>query len=133
MLLDDGCTWVFPANVAGARMITNYTGYVYAVQLHCRADDDHADADGVWGATMGHGLVKSGGEAQKRDIRDHVFYRNYDAVAASLDALPKDEDGLALGAGVERTPRRGWLRPISLFRCDTLCSLSPLQSRIKQI
>jgi hypothetical protein len=31
-------------NVNRARIVTNYTGYVYAVQLQYRTDNNHADA-----------------------------------------------------------------------------------------
>jgi hypothetical protein len=105
--VDSGITWKFPANLDAAQKIDGFKEPVYAVQLQRKADDDHADAhainvDGLWGVTMGHGLVEPGEEAQKRDIRNHVFYGNYDAVAASLDTLPKNENDLALGAGVEK-------------------------------
>ena len=112
VLVDSGSTWKFPVNLDAAQNIDGFKEPVYAVQLQRKPDDDHADAhainvDGLWGVTMGHGLVESGEEAQKRDIRNHVFYGNYDAVAASLDALPKDEDGLALSAGVTKNSETG--------------------------
>jgi hypothetical protein len=110
--VDSGRTWKYPANLDAAQKIDGFKEPVYAVQLQRKDDDDHADAhaisvDGLWGVTMGHGLVEPGEEAQERDIRNHVFYGNYDAVAASLDTLPKDEDGFALGAGVKKNSETG--------------------------
>ncbi len=60
-----------------AQKIDGFKEPVYAVQLQ-RKDDDHADAhainvNGLWGVTLGHGLVEPGEEAQKRDIRNHIF------------------------------------------------------------
>ncbi|KAF2452330.1 Hh protein intein-like-domain-containing protein [Lineolata rhizophorae] len=63
--------------------------------------NDHAiNVEGLWGATMGHGLTPKSA-AGKVDVRIHDFYGDWDAVAKSLDKLPK-HDGLALGDGTTK-------------------------------
>jgi hypothetical protein len=110
--MDSGSTWKYPGELNMAQKIDGFKEPVYAVQLQRKDDDNYADAhainvNGLWGVTLGHGLVEPGEEAQKRDIRNHIFYGNYDAVAASLNTLPKNENNLALGAGVRKNSKTG--------------------------
>jgi len=78
--------------------------------LERQADDvanDHAiNVEGLWGAAMGHGLT-SESAAGKIDVRIHDFYGDWDAVAKSLDKLPK-HGGLALGDGTTKDEVTGW-------------------------
>jgi hypothetical protein len=80
---------------------TGFMEPVYAVQLERHANDganDHAiNVEGLWGVTMGHGLTVKNAPGTF-DVRIHDFYGDWDAVAQSLDKLPK-ADGLALGNG----------------------------------
>jgi hypothetical protein len=98
-----------------AQKIDGFKEPVYAVQLQRKDDGDHADAhainvDELWGVTFGHGLVEPGEEAQKRDIRNHVFYGNYDAVAASLDTLTKERKQFRIECGCREEFRDGVAR-----------------------
>ena len=83
---------------------TGFMGPVYAVQLERQAEDvanDHAiNVKGLWGATMGHGLISKDG-IEESDVRVHEFYGYWDAVARSLDKLPQC-GGLALGNGTTK-------------------------------
>lgn len=103
--LDQGATWQFPATVAerenGPLVQVSGEEGVYSVLLRRDGGDDHPNrhsinVDGVWGVTMGHGLTESGEAAWAEDVRNHPFYRNHDAVIASLNAMPKGPDGMFL-------------------------------------
>ena len=92
----DGGTWFFPAEAyleeKYPEMVkTGFTGPVYAVQLERQPEDvanDHAiNVEGLWGATMGHGLTSEDG-IEVSNVRVHEFYGDWDAVARSLDRLP---------------------------------------------
>jgi hypothetical protein len=122
---DGGCTWFFPAEAypeekCPEMVKVGFTEPVYTVQLERQADDvpnDHAiNVEGLWGATMGHGLT-SQNAAGNVDVRIHEFYGDWDAVAKSLDKLPKD-DGLAMGDGTakdEVTGRSSGFLPFQRF------------------
>lgn len=103
---DGGRSWVYPAEAYPEEKYPEMVriGFkepVYAVQLERHANDvanDHAiNVEGLWGATMGHGLTPKNAPG-KFDVRIHDFYGDWDAVAQSLDKLPK-AGGLALGDG----------------------------------
>lgn len=88
--------WVFPANVADRAI--RYSGAVYSVLLQ---RDGNVDAHGiqvagVWGVTLGHGLV--GGE----DARAHRFLGDYGKVLKALAVLGTGPEGVAEGSGVRR-------------------------------
>ena len=118
---DGGSTWFFPAEAypeeAYPEMVeTGFLGPVYAVQLERQAEDvanDHAiNVEGLWGATMGHGLISE--DREESDVRVHEFYGDWDAVAKSLDELPQN-GGLALGSGTttdEITGRTNGFLPV---------------------
>ncbi|KAK1996608.1 von Willebrand factor type A domain-containing protein [Colletotrichum falcatum] len=100
-----GESWAFPAAVAGRRPV-RYTGCVYSVLLQPDGDAAaHAiDVAGVWGVTLGHGLVSG------RDARAHAFFGDYKRVAGSLRALGVGRKGVAVGGGVVRDPGTGLVR-----------------------
>jgi len=79
-------------------------GPVYAVQLERKGDDvanDHPiSVEGLWAATMGHGLTPKNAPG-KSDVRIHDFYGDWEAVAHSIDKLPT-ADGLTLGDGTTK-------------------------------
>ncbi|KAF2183888.1 hypothetical protein K469DRAFT_689637 [Zopfia rhizophila CBS 207.26] len=113
--LDGGRTWFFPAEAyleeKYPEMVKmGFIEPVYTVQLERQAGDvanDHAiNVEGLWGATMGHGLTPKNA-AGKVDVRVHDFYGDWDAVAKSLDKLPK-HGGLALGNGTTKDEATGW-------------------------
>jgi Hint-domain len=89
---------------------TRFIGPVYAVQLEREAEDianDHAiNVEGLWGATIGHGLILTDRMEEKADVRVHEFYRDRDAVARSLDKLPQS-GGQALGNGTTKDKLTG--------------------------
>ncbi len=91
---------MFPREVAVRRV--RYTGVVYSVLLERDADvDAHAiKVGGVWGVTMGHGMVETGGKVV--DVRAHQFYGDYDKVKASLARLPKRAHGVRMAGGLTR-------------------------------
>ncbi|GJC89037.1 inter-alpha-trypsin inhibitor heavy chain H3 [Colletotrichum liriopes] len=99
--LDGGKNWVFPADVADRPV--RYTGCIYSVLLQPDRDSDaHAlNVAGVWGVTLGHGLVAG------RDARAHAFFGNYSKVVRSLRAIGVGRKGIAVGGGVSRSPRTG--------------------------
>ncbi|GKT50037.1 uncharacterized protein ColSpa_10218 [Colletotrichum spaethianum] len=99
--LNGGKSWVFPANVADRPV--RYTGCIYSVLLQPDQDSNaHAlNVAGVWGVTLGHGLVTG------RDTRAHGFFGDYSKVITSLRAIGLDRKGVAVGGGVSRSPRTG--------------------------
>jgi hypothetical protein len=115
--LDGGSTWVrpaeeFPEDKYPEMVKAGFMEPVYAVQLERQADhvddvaDDHAiNVEGLWGATMGHGLTSKNATG-KVDVRIHDFYGDWDAVDKSLKKLPK-HDGLRLGDGTTTDERTG--------------------------
>jgi hypothetical protein len=116
-----GSTWFFPAEAYPKEKYpemvkTGFMGPVYAVQLERQVEDianDHAiNVEGLWGATMGHGLIsKDGGES---DVRVHEFYGDWDAMARSLDEL-SHVGGLALGNGTTTDEITGRSNSFVLF------------------
>jgi len=111
--LDGGRTWVFPATQPSAQAIRDCKERTYAVQLQRSTEEeggDHPDAhtinvNGVWIATLGHGLVGEE-EAAARDVRNHPFYGDHRAVAANLDLLPRTYiAGLPVADAVTRDDR----------------------------
>ena len=68
--------------------------------------------EGLWGATLGHGLVDPEELAQKQDARNHEFYGDYDAVSAALDALIPSSEGLVSCRGAANVVKRGWFIPV---------------------
>ncbi|KAH9885313.1 hint-domain-containing protein [Xylariomycetidae sp. FL2044] len=99
-MMDDGVgeeRWVFPAQVPGARGV-RYTGAVYSVLLQPDADvEAHAlRIDGVWGVTLGHGLV---GGSVDDDVRAHPFWGSYGEIVKEMARLGMREDGVVNGNG----------------------------------
>ncbi|KFA65290.1 hypothetical protein S40285_02715 [Stachybotrys chlorohalonatus IBT 40285] len=101
---DGGKTWAFPANVAESRPVP-YSGAVYSVLLQRdRSAAAHAirvGGDGVWGVTLGHGILRGG------DVRAHTFLGDYNSVGKSLIRLGADNKGVVVGGGVERDANSG--------------------------
>ena len=98
--------WAFPRSVAKGRI--RYSGSIYSVLLQPDADPEaHAVlVGGVWGATLGHGLV------QGADVRVHRFLGDYSAVAEALARIDVGRNGirrngLVLGGGVVRDVKLG--------------------------
>ncbi|RYP73549.1 hypothetical protein DL771_003588 [Monosporascus sp. 5C6A] len=89
--------WVFPADVTAKRV--RYSGAVYSVLLQ----KDHNVAahavkvGGVWGVTLGHGLV-----AGSDDVRAHPFFGDYAKVLKSLESLGLGRNGVKSCSGVQR-------------------------------
>ncbi|KAK2017386.1 von Willebrand factor type A domain-containing protein [Colletotrichum eremochloae] len=100
--LDGGKTWAFPAAVADRRPV-RYTGCIYSVLLQPDRDAAaHAlNVAGVWGVTLGHGIVSG------RDTRAHAFFGDYNKVARSLRAVGVGRKGMVVGGGVVRDPGTG--------------------------
>ncbi|KAG5966055.1 hypothetical protein E4U57_003156 [Claviceps arundinis] len=100
--LDGGATWMFPGRLVGDDMyVVEYTGWVYSVMLQPDGNAaSHAirvggsGSDGVWGVTLGHGVVRG------RDVRAHCFLGDYGAVGRSLAGLGEDKFGVVEGRGV---------------------------------
>jgi hypothetical protein len=102
--LREGGPWVFPKDVAMRRV--RYTGSIYSVLLE-KDDDRDAHAifvGGMWGVTMGHGLTQA---AERRDVRAHQFYGDYEKVKRALSGLPVKLGGLVLGGGLTRDFKTG--------------------------
>jgi hypothetical protein len=99
----NGRDWVFPAGVA-ARTV-RYTGSIYSILLQrdAQADAHALMIGGVWGVTLGHGLVQS----MPEDVRGHCFFGDYDLVVNSLARLAQSRNGLVLGGGVRRNGTTG--------------------------
>ena len=106
----NGADWVFPSDVA--KQFVWYTGSVYSVLLERDDADPEAHAiavgsGGVWGVTLGHGLVDAT-DGETRDVRAHAFFGDYDKVVESLEGLHKTEEGgVVLGGGVTRNAETG--------------------------
>ncbi|KAK2049350.1 von Willebrand factor type A domain-containing protein [Colletotrichum somersetense] len=100
--LDGGKSWAFPASVADRRSV-RYTGCVYSVLLQPDRDAAaHAlNVAGVWGVTLGHGIVSG------RDARAHTFFGDYKRVIRSLRAVGVGRNGMIVGGGVVRDPETG--------------------------
>ncbi|KAI1291337.1 hint-domain-containing protein [Xylaria venustula] len=94
--------WVFPADVT--KSIDNYWGSIYSVMLEPDGDAEaHAiHIGGVWGVTLGHGIVDG------RDARAHEFWGDYKEVSAELVALGSSDDGVYRVGGVKRTVNTGY-------------------------
>ncbi|KAG6279720.1 hypothetical protein E4U47_002740 [Claviceps purpurea] len=100
--LDGGAAWMFPGLLVGDGMeVVEYTGWVYSVMLQPDGNAaSHAirvggsGGDGVWGVTLGHGIVRG------RDVRTHCFLGDYAAVGRSLAGLGEDKFGVVEGRGV---------------------------------
>ncbi|KAI1419229.1 hint-domain-containing protein [Xylaria sp. FL1777] len=97
----DETGWVFPVDVV--KSTEDYFGSVYSVLLEPDGDvDAHAmRIGGVWGVTLGHGIIKGG------DTRAHQFLGDYNGVSKQLVALGSDEYGVYCCAGVKRDHRTG--------------------------
>ncbi|KAJ0374234.1 hypothetical protein COL26b_007478 [Colletotrichum chrysophilum] len=102
--MDSGKSWVFPANVA-LRPV-RYTGCIYSALLQPDQDASaHAvNVAGIWGVTLGHGLVTG------RDVRAHQFFGDYGKVVRSLRRIGVKRSGVATGGGVRRDLRNGLVR-----------------------
>lgn len=106
-------SWTFPWEIS--RRKVRYTGSIYSVLLERNVDPAaHAVfVGGVWGVTLGHGLVNPGrsstGSSQTMgvDVRAHPFFGSYAAVVRSLEGLHRNSNGLVLGGGVKRDVRTG--------------------------
>ncbi|KAB5566111.1 hint-domain-containing protein [Coniochaeta sp. 2T2.1] len=103
----DGRGWEFPARMGHKKV--RYTGSIYSVLLERDGESDaHAVmVGGVWGVTLGHGLMKAGRGGEKKDVRVHQFLGDYNAVLKSLSGLPRGANGLVLGGGVVRDRKTG--------------------------
>ncbi|KAK4212459.1 ribosomal protein L13e-domain-containing protein [Rhypophila decipiens] len=102
-------SWTFPREIA--RRKVRYTGSIYSVLLE-RDGDSAAHAlfvGGVWGVTLGHGLVSrnTGAGSSQGDVRAHPFFGDYTAVVRALERLHRNSGGLVLGGGVKRDERTG--------------------------
>ncbi|KAM7190240.1 hint domain containing protein [Rhypophila sp. PSN 637] len=102
-------SWTFPREIA--RRKVRYTGSIYSVLLE-RDNDSAAHAlfvGGVWGVTLGHGLVSrnTGAASSQGDVRAHPFFGDYTAVVRALERLHRNSSGLVLGGGVKRDERTG--------------------------
>lgn len=97
----DGKSWAFPGDIADGAV--RYTGAIFSILLQKdRRVDAHAVmVGGLWGVTLGHGLVSGS------DVRAHHYLGNYSAVERSLKALKPDQNGVALGGGVKRSKSNG--------------------------
>lgn len=97
--------WVFPAQVAVS--MVRYTGHIYSVMLQ-RDDDARAHAikvGGIWGVTMGHGIIEK--EGDEGDVRAHEFFGDYNKVGTALVELGVKKNGVAIGGGVVRDEETG--------------------------
>ena len=96
--------WTFPARMA--RRTVRYTGSIYSVLLQRDEDiDAHAImVNGVWGVTLGHGLVDM--EASE-DARAHPFFGDYEVVLQSLNQLGQSRNGLVVCGGIKRAAGTG--------------------------
>ncbi|RYO74953.1 hypothetical protein DL764_010635 [Monosporascus ibericus] len=96
-ILNEDGRWVFPADVTARRV--RYSGAIYSVLL--QKDDNvaaHAvKVGGVWGVTLGHGLVTG-----DDDVRAHPFFGDYAKVLKSLESLGLGRNGVKTCSGVER-------------------------------
>ncbi|OLN97893.1 hypothetical protein CCHL11_02598 [Colletotrichum chlorophyti] len=99
--LNNGKSWVFPADVTDRPV--RYTGSIYSVLLQQDQDSNaHAiNVAGVWGVTLGHGLLTG------RDARAHEFFGSYGKIVSSLRRLGVARSGVALGGGVSRDRKTG--------------------------
>ncbi|KAI0912645.1 hint-domain-containing protein [Ustulina deusta] len=97
----DETGWVFPADVA--KSTEDYSGSVYSVLLEPDGDvDAHAiRIGGVWGVTLGHGMMSGS------DARAHRFLGDYNAVSRELTTLGSCEHGVYCSAGVKRNNGTG--------------------------
>ena len=93
--------WVFPPAVAQGRV--RYTGSIYSVLLEPDTDADaHAImVGGVWGVSLGHGIIRG------HDVRAHRFLGDYRSVSLALACLGVSKDGLAASGGVVRDHKTG--------------------------
>ena len=67
--MDRGSTWKYPGELNMAQKIDGFEETMYTVRLQRKDDDSYADAhainvNGLWGVTLGHGLVEPGKEVQ---------------------------------------------------------------------
>jgi hypothetical protein len=97
----DTSKWVFPVDVA--EQTRGYSGYIYSVLLQPDSDvNAHAiQIGGVWGVTLGHGILRGG------DARAHQFLGDYTAVLQALMMLGPGRHGVYRGAGVKRDVANG--------------------------
>jgi hypothetical protein len=110
-------TWAFPAAVSTNPPV-RYTGSVYSVLLERDGTLPMAHAiqvAGVWGVTLGHGIVAGG------DVRAHAFLGDYDRVGRSLVKLGVNRKGVALSGGVERA------------QDGLICGFKPRRRRVKAV
>lgn len=103
----DGKTWEFPAWTTHRPV--RYTGSIYSVLLERDGEvDAHAVmVGGVWGVTLGHGLMEAQHGDASNDVRGHHFLGDYDAVLTSLSGLHRGANGLMIGGGVVRDKETG--------------------------
>ncbi|KAI0417827.1 hint-domain-containing protein [Xylaria grammica] len=116
--------WVFPVDTAEPTV--GRLGPLYSVLLEPDGDTDaHAiRIGGVWGVTLGHGIVRGS------DVRAHQFLGDYHAVSRELEALGSDEGGVYCGAGVRRDDRTGLVcgfEPLPYLNVDEMGSTSRLE------
>ncbi|KAI1497945.1 hint-domain-containing protein [Biscogniauxia marginata] len=93
---DNDAAWVFPNDVTEGTV--SYTGHIYSVLLE---QDSNVDAHavrvgGVWGVTLGHGLMDG------MDRRAHPFFGDYQRVKEEVEKLGVEDNGVATCYGVEK-------------------------------
>jgi hypothetical protein len=125
-LREGGGGWVFPKDVAVRKV--RYTGSVYSVLLE---RDEDADAHailvgGVWGVTMGHGMIEAG---KRRDVRVHQFYGDYDKVSRALGRLPRRAHGIVLAGKLTRDSVTGMVNGFSRVDGGQIMALSGEQRK----
>ncbi|KAJ2994077.1 hypothetical protein NUW58_g1650 [Xylaria curta] len=93
--------WAFPVEISKQEI--TYSGSIYSVLLEPDKDADaHAIlVGGVWGVTLGHGILSG------CDARAHQFFGDHGAVSKELTSLGFDENGVYSGSGVRRDAETG--------------------------
>ncbi|KAH8649047.1 hint-domain-containing protein [Xylariales sp. PMI_506] len=100
--MDSNEEWLFPVDAAQVGAV-RYSGCVYSVLLQ-RDSDINAHAicvDGVWGVTMGHGIISGS------DVRAHEFFGDYIQVTKAMMQLDISSNGVARASGVKRSATTG--------------------------
>ncbi|KAI3321385.1 U-box domain-containing protein [Xylariaceae sp. AK1471] len=112
----DESKWALPMDVVEQTL--HYSGTIYSVLLQPDRDvDAHAiRIGGVWGVTLGHGILSGS------DVRAHQFLGDYNAISKELTTLGPSRHGVYCGAGVRRDASNGMVcgfkRPHSVHAND---------------
>lgn len=111
----DAKEWHFPADLANKQAV-RYTGSVYSVLL--QEDGDVAShafmVGGVWGVTLGHGVVSG------QDVRAHEFLGSHARVKKALESVGVGRGGIVLGGGVVRDADTGGIAGFKGFESNAL-------------